>query len=353
MSDAFSVRSRVREYRVEFIDGFHDDIRAKMKDNFFLVMDEKIKELHASKLEGLCLSRNVISVKANEESKTLAGCNDLIKALLHSSVRKNSMIFAVGGGVVQDMVSFVSMVLFRGIEWFFYPTTLLAQADSCIGSKSSINFMGYKNILGSFYPPSFIGIDAGFLETLPAEEIKSGIGEILHFYFIAGKLDIAEKMMDEYEHLIEDPENMQEYIVNSLKIKKPVVEEDELDKGIRNLFNYGHTFAHAVESITSYKINHGQAVTLGMDMANYLSMKAGYIDKKLFGEMHDILKKNIPAFRLSEDNIEDYIKALSRDKKNVGSDLGCILTKGPGAMFKEYRPMDKALRADILSYFGD
>ena len=351
MFDSFSVKSRIKEYRVEFIGDFAEGIRGKIKDNFFLVIDKRVNEIYGGKIRDVFFEGNVVVIEANEESKTLSKCNELIKYFMERNVRRDSVVFAFGGGVVEDIVAFVSMILFRGIDWVFYPTTLLAQADSCIGSKSSINVEGYKNLLGSFYPPTSVVIDVNFLKTLPPAEIKSGIGEILHFYLIGGKEDLARKMMDEYEELIVSPGMMEKYILPSLQIKKEVIERDELDRGERNKFNYGHTFGHAIESVSSYAINHGQAVTIGMDIANYISMRAGVMETKIFDNIHTILKKNIPDFELSDSNTEAYFKALSKDKKNIGANLGCILARGLGDMFKMQLPMDDDFREYVKSYF--
>ncbi|MBD3379375.1 MAG: iron-containing alcohol dehydrogenase [Candidatus Omnitrophica bacterium] len=353
MSDDFTVRSSRGDYTVRFTDRFEDDIRAADRENSFIVIDGKVKGMYAEGLEEEFLPGRILPVEADESTKTLEGCARILRSLIKGGIKRDHVLVAVGGGVIEDVVAFISTVLYRGINWTFYPTTLLAQADSCIGSKSSINFEGYKNLLGSFYPPSSVVIDTGFLRSLPEDEVRSGIGEILHFYLIGGKEELARKMMGEYESLIAGPVSMKKYILESLKIKKAVIERDELDKGERNLFNYGHTFGHAIESVTSYGINHGQAVTLGMDMANYLSMKLGYISGSVFNSMRSVLGRNIPDFRPSPEDIEKFLSALSRDKKNEGNNLGCILTRGPGAMTKEMLPMDGKLKDLIVSYFDN
>jgi 3-dehydroquinate synthase len=158
-------------------------------------------------------------------------------------------------------------------------------------------------------------------------------------------------MMHEYESLIKNPKLLKDYIMASLQIKKKTVEKDEFDKNERNLFNYGHTFGHAIETVSGYEINHGQAVTIGMDIANRVSVELGYMDKRTFESMHRILEKNLPIFRLEPNQATDFLQALSKDKKNIGNNLGCILTRGPGHMEKVQIPFDKGLRHIILSYF--
>lgn len=351
MSDKFTVRSRLSDYEVDFVDDFRNAIDDSAKDNAFLIVDKKIDELYSKDINKIFRKDHIISIQSTEDSKTLEKCDSIIKELVEKNIRKNSVLFAVGGGVIEDIAGFISTILFRGIDWIFCPTTLLAQADSCIGSKSSINLGQYKNLLGSFYPPVRIIINPEFLKTLPQEEIRSGIGEMLHFYLIAGKTDLALELTTNYDELLEAPKKFKKFILTSLKIKKSVIEIDELDKGKRNIFNYGHTFGHALETVSSYDINHGQAVTMGMDIANYVSMRLGYIQEETFEYMHGILSGNLPAFRLLPKQNEAYFTALSKDKKNSKNNLGCILTRGPGSMFKVQLPFSKDLKDNIMSYF--
>jgi len=349
MPESFTIKSRLKDYQLYFVDDVLNKISDQRNTGAFLIIDSDLPG--KNKIEKLFAKERIIGLHASEKTKTYEGCAKLINQLLKAQVRRNNMIYAVGGGVIEDVVAFVAQVLFRGLEWTFIPTTLLSQADSCIGSKSSINFGGYKNLLGSFYPPSQIFIDFKFLKTLAKVEIKSGIGEILHFYLVAGKLDLAEKMMPQYQLFLKSPILLRPYIWESLRVKKNVIERDELDRGERNLFNYGHTFGHAIESVTNYKICHGQAVTMGMDIANFLSYKRGYINEEEFKRLHDLFSINLPRFRLTLKNWPQYATALSKDKKNIGKTLGCILTKGPGKMFKAQLAFDEALKSDILSYF--
>ncbi len=351
MSEKLKIKSRLKDYEVEFIDNFEEIIIEKhKKDTSFFIVDEALINLYKEPFNNIQSDYNVLPVKAIEQNKTLEHCQAIIKNLIQERIRKNCTLIAIGGGIIQDITAFISSILFRGIEWIFYPTTLLAQADSCIGSKASINLDEFKNLLGGFYPPSHIYIDMKFLETLNVNDIKSGIGEMLHFYFYAGS-NLTSELMSRFDELIDSPTNLKKYMLESLKIKKSVIEIDEFDKEIRNLFNYGHTFGHAIESVTGYAISHGQAVTMGMDIANYISLKLGYLDNKDFISMHEILSKNIPMFNLTNEMAEPYFSALSKDKKNIGKNLGCILSKGPGKLEKVQIPFDVKLKNIILSYF--
>lgn len=351
MSDSFSVSSKVNGlYHVNFI----EDIRTSLegiseRKNLIFVIDEKLVSLFKEELSVVMPGSRYILISCSEEHKTINYAQEVIRELIKVNVRKDDTLVAIGGGITQDIVTFIASVLFRGLDWKFYPTTLLAQCDSCIGSKSSINFDQYKNLIGTFNPPSEIFIYAGFLNTLTESEIRSGIGEMLHYYFTEG-INLAQEVSDKFFELLTNRSMLRYFISNSLRIKKKIIEIDEFDTSIRHIFNYGHTFGHALEAITDYSIPHGQAISLGMDLANYISLRKQMISKDQFYEMHTILVKNIPSFTFTKNNLEDYIDALAKDKKNKGNKLGCILTYGAGKVEKVFLDIDENLRKLILDY---
>lgn len=344
------IKSRLHDYSLEFVNEIQPVIENLSGKGAFFIIDKTVHRLYPQEMNAIPENR-IFVIEATEQNKTLDGCERLIKELIDQGIRRNDTVVAIGGGIIQDITAFVSSILFRGVEWLFIPTTLLAQADSCIGGKTSINFQKYKNLLGNFYPPTRVFIESGFLKTLSAEDMKSGIGEMLHFYLIEGSL-YARQIAQDYERLFKERFRLREYIIASLDIKRKVIERDEFDKGERNLFNYGHTFGHAIETVSDYAVAHGQAVTLGMDIANYLSLQRGLLSETLFQEMHTILIKNMPAFEITESNLDRYMRALKKDKKNSNEELTCILTQGPGRMRKVCIPLNEQLGDSILSYFN-
>ena len=350
MFDKLTVASLTGNYDVTFIEDFAEALNDKDKEDTFFIIDEKLIELPKDLFANILKKEYCFLVEAKEQHKTIDYCYHLIQSLIEKNIRKNYTLVALGGGIIQDITGFVASIMFRGIRWEFFPTTLLAQADSCVGSKTSINCGEYKNLLGNFYPPSNIYIDVHFLNTLPVGEIKSGIGEILHFFMIANS-SLLTRLVDHYDELLASPGLLKEYIIESLSIKKKVVEIDEYDRNERNVFNYGHTFGHAIETVSQYKVSHGQAVTMGMDIANFVSLSLGKLGERDFEFMHKILLKNMPMFRLSVDMMEDYFMALSKDKKNIGQKLGCILSGGLGAMQKAQIPINDKLKKIIIEYF--
>ena len=240
----------------------------------------------------------------------------------------------------------------RGVAWRFYPTTLLAQADSCIGSKSSINVGGYKNQLGTFIPPTDITVSADLLDTLDEADVRSGIGEMLKVHVISSWED-TRAIFNDYPRLARDKALLDRYIHRSLEIKQEKIEIDEFDRQERQIMNYGHSFGHAIESATDFAIPHGIAVTIGMDTANFLSWQFGLTDKFTFEELHPVLAANYAGFEQTPIPDERFFTALGNDKKNVGSDVSLILLHGPGQLFKERYPNDGRLREACQDYFAN
>lgn len=351
MCNDFEVSSKiVGTYSVKFVEDLSKILLTLAENpNMIFIVDEKVIRLFNQDFDVILHSARIVRIQCDEQNKTINYCQEIIRDLIKFKVRKDDRLVAVGGGITQDIVAFISSIIFRGVEWEFLPTTLLAQCDSCIGSKSSINFDNFKNLLGTFNPPSNIYLYRGFLNTLTESEIRSGIGEMLHYFFTEG-IELADEITSQISELLSDRSKLSYFIKNSLRIKKKIIEIDEFDHSIRHIFNYGHTFGHALEAITHYAIPHGQAITLGMDLANYISFKLGYINSIEFDKMHLILSKNMPSFEFTTANITDYVNALSKDKKNKANKIGCILTKGIGKVEKHFIENDEWLCQTILSY---
>lgn len=331
----FTVRSYLREYDVAFPENLRQALESEVKPGDYVVVDQNVRRLHAENIDPILENLNYFEVEATEERKSYLGIEPVMKNIIQSGFRRGNRLIAIGGGIVQDITAFISSVLYRGVEWIFFPTTLLAQADSCIGSKTSINFGPYKNQLGGFYPPSRINICVSFLQTLPEGDLLSGLGEMCHYYLIAGEDDFKWFSHQFDAACAKDVAVLEEVTHRSLMVKKPMVEKDEFDRGERQVFNYGHSFGHAVESLTNYRIPHGIAVAYGMDMANYVSEKLGLLQPGMRGEARAFLKKVWNLYPIDDVSAEVMIEALGTDKKNAGNQLGLILTRGYGDMFKQ------------------
>lgn len=336
------VKSHVKDYTVSFTDNFAESIREQLKsDKCYFIVDKKVFSLYEDKLSFLG-NEKAYYVEAMEENKTLAECTKIIKFLLSEGFKRNYKIVAIGGGITQDLTCFVASVLFRGATWVLYPTTLLAQCDSCIGSKSSINVSEYKNQVGTFYPPDEIFIDVGFLDTLSNQEMRSGVGESIKVHFLDEDRNYS-FIINNYEKCFSDREVLKSMIIKSLEIKKKIIEIDEYDRNYRNILNYGHTFGHALEVATNYSVPHGIAVSAGIGMANHFSLRMGLLSKEDYDLMRPTLIKNIAGFEenLSNVNYDALFESLKRDKKNIDNKVGFILTEGPGRTLKQFHELKK------------
>lgn len=234
---------------------------------------------------------------------------------------------SIGGGILQDISGFAASTIYRGINWIYIPTTLLAQADSCIGSKTSLNYSNYKNLIGTFYPPTRIHIYTPFLTTLQAADFYSGFGEVIKLHLMGGRDYFTSLLNLSPLILNRDATALTKAIQQSLKIKLSFMEGDEFDMGRRNLLNYGHDFGHAVESTSNFDVPHGQAVILGMIAANIVSRQRGKLSVELekdFAEnlLHPNLFIKPSADALTSDAI---INAMKKDKKRVGDQLALIM----------------------------
>ena len=345
------IKSNLSDYSVEFLDS-KASLSADSKDdkNYFIV-DANVFSLFPGNFDKVN-RKKLYLVDATEENKGIKSVEKIVISLIQNGFKRGHKLIAVGGGIVQDLTCFVATVIFRGVSWKFYPSTLLAQCDSCIGSKSSINVGSYKNQIGTFYPPEKIIIDVNLLKTLDPKDIFSGLGEAIKVHFLDPKKRYK-KIFDNYSKSIESPDCMQGLIRDSLLIKKDVIEIDEFDRDFRNIMNYGHTFGHAIESVTNYKIPHGIAVTHGMRIANKLSLDLGFLSKEIYNQMNSLLVKNLGNFKFSVSKHEElFFDALKKDKKNKDHRVVFILNSGYGEMFKYATNLDYDIRKSITEYEG-
>jgi 3-dehydroquinate synthase len=295
----------------------------------FLV-DANVARLYRLELAAVLNHPNSIVINATEDAKSIEQVIPIIEKLVANKVRRGQNLIAIGGGIIQDITCFIASTLLRGLDWKFVPTTLLAQADSCIGSKSSINLGATKNILGTFNPPSEIYVCQAFLNTLEQKDILSGIGEILKVHAIEGKMAF-DQLVSDYNSLLSDRATMLRYIGSSLRIKQKFIEVDEFDRGIRNIFNYGHSFGHAIESATDYGVPHGIAVSMGMELANSIACQRGLLPEREYQRMHHILRKHYSSFSRTVIPLHDLLEALMKDKKNTATKLVLIFAIGDDA----------------------
>jgi 3-dehydroquinate synthase len=330
VSESLSIQSQKGAYSVFFDNRLLADAGRLLEGQPHFLIDANVARLYANQLRPILNHKNALVIEATEENKSIERIIPVFERLVENSVRRDHVLIAIGGGIIQDITCFVASTLLRGLSWIFVPTTLLAQADSCIGSKSSINLSTIKNILGTFNPPNEIHVCAGFLDTLENKDICSGIGEILKVHAI-DSATAFDRVAADYDELLTDRGVLLAYIRKALLIKQRFIEEDEFDRGVRNIFNYGHSFGHAIEAATNFAVPHGIAVTLGMDMANRIASLRGLVEEKHYMRMHAVLRKNYAAFANTTVPLNRMLPALLKDKKNTSSNLVLILPVGAKA----------------------
>ncbi len=351
MFEPLHIQSHKGVYSAEFQTEDWSLLGAAAVPGAHFLIDARVAQLYARQLAPLLQSPTAVLIEAVEDNKSYERVGKVIEKLIANGIRRQHKLVAIGGGIIQDITCFISSTLLRGIPWEFYPTTLLSQADSCIGSKSSINMGEIKNILGTFNPPQRVVILTGFLATLDARDMRSGIGEMLKVHTIAGPIAF-DAIAANYDAMLGDQRVLLEYVRNSLLIKKRYIEEDEFDRGIRNIFNYGHSFGHAIESATHHAIPHGIAVTIGMDIANFVATRRGMLAAGHFDRMHPVLKNNYQAFQTTSIPLDKLLGALAKDKKNTSEQLGLIFPVGESAAVERvFVTPDGAFRADLEAYF--
>ena len=319
-----------------------------------LIIDKNISRKIIYKIKK-SLSKKKLYVyyfNASEKNKNQNNVDKILDILLKENFSREDCLISIGGGITGDISGFAASLFKRGLKFINIPTTLLSQVDSSIGGKTGVNTKYGKNLIGSFYQPHLVISDVQFLKTLPNREIICGYGEILKHSLIANKnfYNFLDKNNDKILNL--SSPFIEKAIYESCKIKKNVVEKDEKETGLRKILNFGHTFAHAYEASLGYskKLNHGEAVILGMQSALRFSLKNNLIQRQ---DYHSILKHvsnaNLPSKINKYFKTKDLNKILSfmtKDKKNNSNKISLVLLKKIG-----YPIINREYQKNILSKF--
>jgi 3-dehydroquinate synthase len=272
----------------------------------------------------------VLLVPPGERYKTLATIERLAAELARAGAHRDAMLIALGGGVITDLTGFLAAIYQRGVDYISLPTTLLAQVDAAIGGKTGVNLPEGKNLLGSIHPPRAVLADTTTLATLSPREFRAGLAECIKCALIRDPalLSLLARNLGPISH--RDPRLLQRVILASIRVKATIVARDEHESGERMLLNFGHTFAHALESALNYRtLLHGEAVAYGMLAALHLSATCGLLSTDQAAEASSLILAygRLPGFILSPDEI---IAAMSRDKKHTASSQRFILLSSLG-----------------------
>lgn len=323
------VPSRIRDYDVRFEESPDFIATLATLPQTCFAIDENVWRLYRATLLKNLPDAEIIVVPISEERKSLETVQWLYEQLLHRPAKRNLTLVSFGGGILQDVVGFAASTLYRGIRWVFAPTTLLAQADSCIGGKTSLNLLGFKNLLGTFYPPAHIHIYPAFLATQTDEHYLSGVGEVIKLHLMGGR-SLYERVRTELPSLLgRHPDALLPAIEASLRVKLDFLTDDEFDLGRRNLLNYGHDFGHALESTSGFAVPHGQAVLVGMLAANLVARNRSVLQAETEHEIAETLLLPALTVRPQPAALEPraFVDAMKQDKKRTGNMLPLIMMR--------------------------
>ncbi|MDC1129362.1 3-dehydroquinate synthase [Candidatus Pelagibacter sp.] len=340
-----NVKTGSRKYPIFIGNNILNKLKAILKENLIsfnqclVIVDKNVPKKLIKKVLN-SLPKKKISLhyfNSSEKNKNQKNVNNILSILLKKNFNRNDCVISIGGGITGDVSGFAASVFKRGLKFINIPTTLLSQVDSSIGGKTGINSKYGKNLIGTFYQPNLVISDIIFLKSLPKREIICGYGEILKHALIADKnffsfLDInGSQILNLKSPLIEKT------IFKSCSIKKRVVENDEKEMGIRKILNFGHTFAHAYEATLGYskKLNHGEAVILGIKTAAKFSLLNNILNIKEFNLIENHLNKlslpsNINKF-FSNKHLNKILSFMKKDKKNNTNKINLVLLKQIGS----------------------
>lgn len=294
-----------------------------------VVTNSTVAALHLETLKNHIAAKELhtIILPDGEMYKNFESLNLILNACFEHRLDRQSLLIAFGGGVIGDMTGFAASIYQRGINFIQIPTTLLAQVDASVGGKTGINNSYGKNLIGSFWQPRAVYCDSTFLQTLPKREFAAGVAEIV-------KMAVTfDKNFFEWleRHDLSDETNLKIAIHKSIAIKADVVSQDETEKGIRAVLNYGHTFAHVIENQTHYSTYlHGEAVAIGMVMANTLAIKLNLLSLEDALRIKALLERYELPTHYKIDSLETFYDAFFLDKKSANDKITFILAKGIG-----------------------
>ncbi|MGG7034493.1 MAG: 3-dehydroquinate synthase [Flavobacterium sp.] len=349
---------QANDYRIHFNEDGYDSLNEYLKQNkyskIFVFADSNTNELclpnFLSRLETE-LELEIIEFEAGEENKNIETCIQLWNVLTELGADRKSLIINVGGGVVTDLAGFVASTFKRGLDFINVPTTLLSMVDASVGGKTGIDLGNLKNQIGVINNPKMVLIDSNFLETLPQNEMRSGLAEMLKHGLIFDKnywnkfLNLSEIDFADFDQLIH----------RSVEIKNEIVNQDPTEKGIRKALNFGHTLGHAIESYfleneSKQKLLHGEAVAVGMILESNIALQNHLISESEYIQIKSTIKNIFEEIYFEEKDINCILELLVHDKKNEFGKIHFSLIEGIGKAKINQETENKTIKSAFEDY---
>ena len=329
---------QLETYKIAFQDTAYDELnelnKSQSYSSLFILVDSNTHEFCSKFLsEKIEADVNIewIEIEPGEEHKNIQTCSEIWKTLSENGADRKSLLINLGGGIVTDIGGYAASCFKRGIDFVHIPTTLLGMVDAAIGGKNGVNLDSLKNQIGIIRPPKLVMVDVGYLATLPPEEMRSGLAEMLKHGLIANAddffafEDLSQFQVDKLPELIRD----------SIKVKTKIAEEDPFENGLRMALNFGHTLGHAIESYhmessEKTKLLHGEAVAIGMILALKLSVEVLEFDSEKCDKASQVIKKYFKPVKFSDKDITNIKTYLKHDKKNSAGNINFVLLEDIG-----------------------
>jgi 3-dehydroquinate synthase len=305
---------------------------AQIRGPIALITDSNVGPLHASRCGTVAC---VVTIPAGEQYKTLATVQTIYDELLAAGIDRQATVVALGGGVVGDVAGFVAATFMRGVDFVQCPTTLLAMVDASVGGKTGVDLPQGKNLVGAFKQPTAVLADIAMLQTLPPAEFAAGMAEVVKHGLINdpdlfGRLEIGDWRLTNQSPI----SNLQSLVATAIEVKRNVVQEDPFEQGRRATLNLGHTFGHALEQVSGYRVRHGEGVAMGLVAAANLSARLGCCDAGLQSRIEAVLQaQNLPTRIPAEFDPNTIFQAMFSDKKKAAGKLRFILLRDVGDVF--------------------
>lgn len=333
--------------------GLFDEYKIKNSDKIFVITDDIVFNIYSENIERLLNGYNyhIFCFNSDEKSKNINTILKIYDFLIENNADINSIIAAIGGGVVSDITSYVASSFMRGIKFISVPTTLISQIDSCIGGKNGFNYKGFKNIIGSFYNPTFVYISINFLKSLGKEHFINGLVEAIKYGIIKDK-SLLHYINENTSQLMEKENDRLSFVIREcLNIKVGIMKDESRNSEVGSILNFGSTISHAIEIDKNYSILHCSAVALGTLTAIKLSeLKVG-LSNDVYSSIEKLYKKLGLPTCYKVDNFSSFLYAISHDNKNVGDIKFVLLEQLEKCKIKVAVNEDEIIRALKLSIY--
>ena len=280
-------------------------------------------ETLATSLRRAGFAPTICTVAEGEQHKTLASIASLYDQFLAAGLDRKSPVISLGGGVIGDMAGFAAASYLRGVPFVQIPTSLLSMVDASVGGKTGVDLPQGKNLVGAFKQPHLVIIDTAVMESLPAAEFRSGLAEVIKHGIIG-----APELFRQFEE--EGPTNLVHLVAEAVRVKVAIVEEDPYEQGRRAVLNLGHTFGHAIELVSNFKVRHGEGVALGLVAATEMAAALEYCDPALVGQVRQVLDRVGLPVQLAGYDAQAIMDAMGHDKKRVGKTIRFIIPQALG-----------------------